>query len=119
MQRNTAKMTISDIALCNNDVDADNRVIISFWTTVCKTVPFMLSCPIPMSCLSVTLAYCGQTVGWIRIPLGTEVGLGPGAIVLDGDPALPMERGTAAPSSTFRPTLLWHGRPSQQLLSSC
>jgi len=29
---------------------------------------------------------CGQNVGWIKIPLGTEVGLGPGHIVLDGDP---------------------------------
>jgi len=29
---------------------------------------------------------CGQTVGWIKIPLGKEVGLGPGHIVLDGDP---------------------------------
>ena len=37
-----------------------------------------------LSCLSVTLVYCGQTVGWIRMPLGTEVGLGPGHIVLDG-----------------------------------
>ena len=32
------------------------------------------------------------------MPLGTEVGLGPGDIVLDGDPSPPMERGTAAPS---------------------
>jgi len=50
--------------------------------------------------------------------LGTEVGLGPGDIVLDGDPA-PLRKGsTAAP--TFGPYLLWlNGRPSQQLLSSC
>jgi len=33
--------------------------------------------------------YCGQTAEWIRIPLGTEVGLGPGNIVLDGDPTPP------------------------------
>ena len=45
-------------------------------------------------CLSVTLVYCGQTVGWIKMPLGTEVGLGPGDIVLDGDPAPPTERST-------------------------
>jgi len=32
---------------------------------------------------------CGQTAGCIRIPLGTEVGLGPGDIVLDGAPAPP------------------------------
>ena len=53
--------------------------------------------------------YCGQKVGWIKMPLdtiklphGTEVGLHPGNIVLDVDPASPpMERGTAAP--TFWP----------------
>jgi len=78
---------------------------------VCKTVRPMLSdrC---LSCLSVTLVYCGQTVGWM--PLGWEhgykikrhfsayvycgqtagwmkmrlrmvVGLGPGDIMLDGE----------------------------------
>jgi len=36
--------------------------------------------------------YCGQTAGWIKIPLGTEVGLGPGHIVLDGDPASPPQK---------------------------
>ena len=46
-------------------------------------------------CLSVTLVYCGQTVGWIKVKLGTEVGLGPGHIVLDGDPAPPPQRCTA------------------------
>ena len=30
---------------------------------------------------------CGQTAGWIKMPLGTEVGLVPGEFVLDGDPA--------------------------------
>jgi len=36
------------------------------------------------------------------MPIGTEVGLGPGDIVLDGDPApYPRKRGTAAP--TFWP----------------
>jgi len=52
--------------------------------------------------------------------LGKEVGvsLGPGDFVLDGDPAsYPTEKGTAAP--TLLPTLLWHGRPSQLLLSTC
>ena len=24
--------------------------------------------------------YCGQTVGWIKMPLGTEVNLGPGDV---------------------------------------
>jgi len=31
------------------------------------------------------------------MPLGTKVGLGPGHIVLDEDPAPQTERGTAAP----------------------
>jgi len=31
------------------------------------------------------------------MPLGTEADLGPGDIVLDGDPAPPSERGTAPP----------------------
>jgi len=33
--------------------------------------------------------YCGQTTGWIKMPLGREVDLGPGDVVLDGVPALP------------------------------
>ena len=37
-----------------------------------------------LSVLSVTLVYCGQRVGWIKMKLGVEVGLGPGHIVLDG-----------------------------------
>jgi len=53
------------------------------------------------------------------MPLGKAVGLGPGHIVLDGDPV-----GTQRPPQqllpTFDPCLLWpNGRPSQLLLSSC
>ena len=33
--------------------------------------------------------YCGQTVAWIKMPLGREVEVGPGDVVLDGDPAPP------------------------------
>ena len=44
--------------------------------------------------------YCGQTAVCIRIPLGVEVGLSPGDIVLDGDPAPPPLKGH---SSNFRP----------------
>jgi len=36
-----------------------------------------------LSVLSVTLVYCGQTVGWIKMKLGMEMDLGPGHIVLD------------------------------------
>jgi len=32
---------------------------------------------------------CGQMAAWIKMPLGTEVGLGPGDIMLDGDLAPP------------------------------
>ena len=32
--------------------------------------------------------YCGQTAGRMKMPLGAEVDLGPGHIVLDGVPAL-------------------------------
>jgi len=32
---------------------------------------------------------CGKMAGWIRKPLITELGLGPGDIVLDGGPSSP------------------------------
>jgi len=42
-----------------------------------------------------------------KMPFGTEVGLRPGHIVLDGNPALPpQEKRTAAPL-IFSPCLLW------------
>jgi len=60
------------------------RPLIKRFALCCLTVV----CPdVCLSCLSVTLVHYGQTVGWVRMPLGTEVGLGPGDIVLDGDPA--------------------------------
>jgi len=46
--------------------------------------------------------YCGQTAGWIKTPLGTEVDLDPGHFVLDGLPAIG-ERGTAAPTRFSAP----------------
>jgi len=61
-----------------------------FRATVCKTVRPMLSdrCPVCLSdCMSVTLISCGQTLGRIKMKLGMQVGLGPGHIVLDGNPA--------------------------------
>ena len=53
----------------------------------------------------------------MKTPLGTEVDLGPGHIVLDWVPAL-RERGTAAPLFSAH-VYCGHGRPSQLLLSSC
>jgi len=32
---------------------------------------------------------CGQMAGWIKMPLGREVGLSPSNILLDGDPPAP------------------------------
>ena len=61
----------------------------------------VLSC---MSVLFVTLVYCGQTVGWIKMKLGTQVGLGPGHIVLDAALPFPKE---AQPPPNFRLYLLW------------
>ena len=44
---------------------------------------------------------CGQTAGWIKMPPATEISLGPGDIVLDGDPA-PLERKGTQQPPTFR-----------------
>ena len=74
-------------------IDNNKNFSFSFWATVCETVRTMLSdcclsvlsCPVCLSVLSVTLVYCGQTFGWIKMKLGVQVGLGPGHIVLDGD----------------------------------
>jgi len=68
------------------------------WATVCKTVRLMLSdhC---LSDLSVTFVYCGQTVGRIKMKLGTHIVLiGIGHIVLDGDSAPPPPKGGGAPN---------------------
>jgi len=56
----------------------------------CLSAVYM-SCPV----LSVTLVYCGQTVGWIKMPLAVVVGLDPGHVVLNGDLAAP-KRNTVA-----------------------
>jgi len=45
-----------------------------------------------LSCMSVTLVYCGQTVGRINVKLGLQVGLGPGHIVRWG-PSSPSPKG--------------------------
>jgi len=43
---------------------------------------------------------CGRMAGWIKTPLCTKAGLGPGEFVLDGDPAAPPRKG-AEPSPQF------------------
>jgi len=44
-----------------------------------------------------------STAGWIKIPLGTEVDLSLGHIVLDEDPAPPRPAKGAQPPPSFRP----------------
>jgi len=51
--------------------------------------------------------YCGQTAGWDKMPLGTEVDLGPGNIVLNEDPAPSPEKRGHSPPPIFGLCLLW------------
>jgi len=85
-----------------------NVITLIFWRpfvkrfAVClcyRTV--VLSCPVCLCCLSITLVYYGQTVWWIKMKLGMELGLVPGHIVLDADPA-PSPKGYS-PLRNFRP----------------
>jgi len=69
-----------------------------YWATVCKTVRPMLSdrcLPCPVYDRDV----CGQTVGRIKTKLGMQVRLGPGHIVLDGDPCPCPPKGHSPPFS--------------------
>ena len=46
----------------------------------------------------VVVVYCGQTAGWIKMPLGMKVGLSPpDDSVLDGDPAYLPTKGVEPP----------------------
>ena len=93
-----------------------NAIVFAFYRkrlfkiqTVCETVShntplisvLRRSCMFWGEPLQVTLTYCcGQTVGWITMPLGTQAGLGPGDIMLDGS-HLPSPKGAQPPN--FRP----------------
>ena len=59
-----------------------------------------------LSSLSMTLVYCFQTVGWIKMKHGTEVGLAHHHIVLDENPTPPRKRGHSPPP-IFGLWLLW------------
>jgi len=48
---------------------------------------------------------CGQTAGWIKMPLGKEVSVSSGHIVVDGDPAPLLQKGIDP--TIFGPCLLW------------
>jgi len=80
----------------------ESTFLCSFWLTVCKTVRPVLSVHSPV-CLSVTLMYYGQTVGWIKMKLGMEVG--PGHLVLDEDRA-PLSQKGQSPHPQFWPMSL-------------
>jgi len=71
------------------------RFALCYWSIVC------------LSCLSVsvTMVYCGQMVGWIKMKLVMEVGCSPGHIASDRDPAPPPPKGHSP--SIFGPCLLW------------
>ena len=75
-----------------------------FWEEV-KRFALCYQTVVCLSVLSVTLMYCGQTVGWIKMKLGMQVGLGPGHIVLDGDPTTPAKGGDSSPK--FSAHVLW------------
>jgi len=61
----------------------------------------MLSDTVVCPVSDVGVLYCGQRIRWIKMPLGVEVGLRPGDIVLDGDQL--SQKGTHAAAPTFRP----------------
>jgi len=56
---------------------------------------------IVLSVLSVTFVHCGQTVVRIKMKLRTQVGLGPGHIVLGGDRAPPPLKGQSPQFSAY------------------
>jgi len=92
----------------------------SLWATVCKTVRPMLSarrlfvCPV-LSCPVCDVGVLWPTVGRIKMKLGMLVGLGPGHIVLDGDPASP--KGRSPFSAHVRCVKRLHGWIKMSLLA--
>jgi len=56
------------------------------------------------------MSIIGQTAGFIRIPLGTEVGLRPGDFLLDGDRVPPSKKGHSS-HPIFGRCLLWPRSP--------
>ena len=57
-----------------------------------------------------THIWCGQMAGWIKMPLGTEVGLGSSDFVVDGD-QLPSPKRGPSPIPNFRPMSIVAKRP--------
>jgi len=74
------------------------RSFVKLFALCYRTV--VLSCPF-LSCLSETLMYCDQTVRWIKMPLGTKVGRGPGHIARWGPSSPPLKRGGGSTRPQF------------------
>jgi len=68
-------------------------VVIIFGRSFVKRFALCYQTVVCLSSLSATLVHSGQTVVRIKMKLGVQVGLGPGHIVLDGDPAVPSPKG--------------------------
>ena len=66
---------------CMKPVGDFGQPFVKWFALCCLTIVYPV-------CLSVCL-YCGHMVECMKMPLGMEVGFGPGHIVLDGDPASP------------------------------
>ena len=62
--------------------------------------------------------YCGQTAGWIKTPLGTEVDR-PRPLCIRRVPSYRRKRNSSPPPLFSAHAYCGHGRPSQLLLSSC
>jgi len=58
--------------------------------------------------------YCGQTAGRIKMPLGTEIDLRPGDIVLDANAVSPPPQKRGPP--ILSPCLLWSNGWMHQVL---
>ena len=82
---------------------AQKRFALCYRTVVC------------LSCLSVTLVYCSQTVRWIRIPTWYGGRPRPKWHCVKWGPSCPGKGAQQPP--TFRPTLLWYVSATAELLS--
>ena len=66
------------------------RFALCYQTVVCLSVYLSVCLSVCVSVLSVIFVHFDQAVGRITMKLGKQVGLGPGHIVLDGDPSVPL-----------------------------
>jgi len=90
---------LSVLSVCNVGVLWPNG-----WTDQDKTWHSCMPRPWPKPSLFSAHICCGQRAGWFKMSLGTEVGIGLGDTLLDGDPA-PPKRDKAPP--IFGLYLLW------------